>query len=170
MQKRWMLPVGLSATAFLIIFTLIIPAREKAGKKAHKIQDAVEDAQTPRDVARERPEQQKSDHDRSDIFSAGKAQTSSDAFEDQPEQGKIKGFDFYRDPLNAEKPMQTFAEIRKMDIAAKKKVMETQRKLLESRYRLKPRLDPTAKMSRGKPLAVGPTARLSQGMDWEALA
>src|SRR5262249_44703121 len=33
MQKRWMLPVGLSATAFLIIFTLIIPAREKAGKK-----------------------------------------------------------------------------------------------------------------------------------------
>ena len=46
--------------------------------------------------------------------------------------------------------------------------MATQRKLLESRYNLEPKLDPVAKMSRGKPLAVGPTAKLPEGMDWEA--
>ena len=55
-------------------------------------------------------------------------------------------------------------------MAAKPKVMATQQKLLESRYNLEAKLDPTAKMSRGKPLAVGPTARLPKGMDWETLA
>jgi cytochrome c peroxidase len=55
-------------------------------------------------------------------------------------------------------------------VAAKPKVMATQRKFLESRYHLKPRLDPVAKMSRGKPLVVGPTARLPEGMDWDTLA
>ena len=58
----------------------------------------------------------------------------------------------------------------KEDIAAKPKVMAAQRKLLESRYNLEPKLDPEAKMSRGKPLAVGPTARLAEGMTWEKLA
>src|SRR5437588_1525172 len=48
--------------------------------------------------------------------------------------------------------------------------MATQQTLLESRYNLEAKLDPNAKMSRGKPLAVGPTARLPQGMNWEALA
>jgi len=48
--------------------------------------------------------------------------------------------------------------------------MARQRKLLENRYDLTPRLDPKVTMSRGKPLAVGPTARLPKGMDWEALA
>jgi cytochrome c peroxidase len=42
--------------------------------------------------------------------------------------------------------------------------------LLESRYNLAPKLDPDARMSRGKPLAVGPTARLADGLTWEALA
>src|SRR5205085_2903754 len=45
-----------------------------------------------------------------------------------------------------------------------------QRKLLEARYDLKPKLDPHAKMSRGKPLCVGPTARLAKGLTWEQLA
>ena len=44
----------------------------------------------------------------------------------------------------------------KEDVEAKPKVMAAQRKLLETRYDLKPKLDPEAKMSRGKPLAVGP--------------
>jgi cytochrome c peroxidase len=35
---------------------------------------------------------------------------------------------------------------------------------------LEPKLDPQATMSRGKPLPVGPTARLPQGMDWDTLA
>jgi hypothetical protein len=46
----------------------------------------------------------------------------------------------------------------------------TQRKLLENRYNLEPRLDPVAKMSRSKPLVVGPTARLPEGTSWGALA
>jgi len=34
---------------------------------------------------------------------------------------------------------------------------------------LAPKLDPEAKMSRGKPLPVGPTAKLAQGMTWDQL-
>ena len=132
--------------------------------------DAVTDAQEPRTVPIERPEQKKTDHDRSSIFDAQKAKASSPAFLNQPRDGKISGFDFYRDPLGAEKPMQEPEEIMKKDIAAKPKVMETQRKLLERRYHLKPKLDSEVKMSRGKPLPVGPTARLSEGMTWERLA
>src|SRR5204863_7032731 len=47
--------------------------------------------------------------------------------------------------------------------------MAAQRKLLESRYNLEAKFDPQGKMSRGKPLAVGPTARLAQGVTWERL-
>ena len=66
--------------------------------------------------------------------------------------------------------MQTFEEIRQADVQAKPEVMAAQRQLLESRYDLTPRRDPEAKMSRGKPLPVGPTARLASGTDWTALA
>jgi cytochrome c peroxidase len=132
--------------------------------------DAVAEAQEPRTVPVERPEQRKTDHDRSGIFDAKKAKPSSSAFSNQPMDGKMAGFDFYRDPLGAEKPFQESDEIMKKDIAAKPKVMETQRKLLERRYHLKPKLDPEAKMSRGKPLPVGPTARLAEGVTWDRLA
>src|SRR5436305_4596054 len=54
--------------------------------------------------------------------------------------------------------------------AEKPRVMDAQRRLLEGRYNLTPRLDPQAKMSRGKPLVVGPTARLAAGLDWDKLA
>ena len=80
------------------------------------------------------------------------------------------GFDFSRDPLNAKRPMQPAEEIMKNDIAEKPKVTDAQRKLLEQRYDLKPRLDSAVKMSRGKPLAVGPTARLAKGATWQSLA
>jgi cytochrome c peroxidase len=63
----------------------------------------------------------------------------------------------------------TFDDIYKAGVAGKPKVMATQRALLQSRYILEPRLDPVAKMSRGKPLVVGPTARLPQGLDWATL-
>ena len=49
------------------------------------------------------------------------------------------------------------------DIAAKPKVTADQRRLLESRYDLTPRVEDGAKMSRGTPLAVGPTERLRGG-------
>jgi cytochrome c peroxidase len=79
------------------------------------------------------------------------------------------GFDFYRDPLGAMKPGTTFEEMYQSGVNNKPKAMARQRKLLESRYDLTPRLDPKATMSRGKPLPVGPTARLPKGMAWEAL-
>src|SRR5262249_20757793 len=83
--------------------------------------------------------------------------------------GKTSGFDFYRDPLNAEKPLVEPDELMKKDMANKAKVIDTQRKLLERRYHLEPKLDPEAKMSRNKPLVVNPTARLSKDMTWERL-
>ena len=56
------------------------------------------------------------------------------------------------------------------EIANKPAVMAAQRTLLEHRYNLTPKLDPQAKMPRGKPLVVGPTARLPQNLTWERLA
>ena len=58
----------------------------------------------------------------------------------------------------------------KNDIAEKPKVTTAQQQLLTQRYELTPRLDSAVKMSRGKPLAVGPTARLSSGASWQSLA
>jgi cytochrome c peroxidase len=132
--------------------------------------DAIADAQTPREVPVERPEQKKTAHDLSDIFAPSKALPITEALLNQTDQGQMRGFDFYRDPLGAMKPGTTFEDVYRAGVAAKPKVMATQRKLLESRYNLEPKLDPVAKMSRGKPLVVGPTARLPEGMGWEALA
>jgi cytochrome c peroxidase len=56
------------------------------------------------------------------------------------------------------------------DEAEKPAVLERQRKLLETRYDLTPRPDPKVRMTRGKPIPVGPTARLPEGMTWEKLA
>src|SRR6185312_4492094 len=140
-----------------VFLTGCVTAAAEDKKVPRAPHDAVAQAQETRTVPIERPEQRKTDHDRSAIFDAQKARSSSPAFLDQPRDGKNSGFDFYRDPLGAEKPLQEPDEIMKKDIAAKPKVMETQRKFLERRYHLKPKLDSEAKMSRGKPLPVGPT-------------
>lgn len=133
--------------------------------------DAVLDAQTPRPVEVKRPEQRKTEQDESKKFAALNAQPSSKALATQPEEGKIKGFDFYRDPLNAKEPITTtFEKVYKEDVAAKQKVMDMQRHVLECRYILEPKFSTDVKMTRGKPVAVGPTARLPQGMTWEKLA
>ena len=94
-----------------------------------------------------------------------KAQPISPVLSTQPKQGKISGFDFYRDPLNADHPFQSPEEIMKKEMANKPAVMKAQQDLLERRYNLEPKLDPAAKMSRGKPLVVGPTARLAARND-----
>ena len=145
-------------------------ARGQQATAAAAPADAIEAAQTAKAVPSSRAEQQKSAHDQSDEFSAAKGAASSAVLANQPESGQIVGFDFYRDPLNAKKPMESFEDNMKADIAAKAAIMEAQRKLLEQRYNLTPALDPEAKMSRGKPLCVGPTARLAQGATWESLA
>jgi cytochrome c peroxidase len=144
--------------------------RGGAEPKPGVVQDAIADVQTPREVPATRPEQQKTAHDQSDAFSPARAPRSSTVLESQPQKGEVQGFDFARDPLDAKRPGQSPDEIMKQDVADKPKVMAAQRQLLESRYVLEPKLDPDAKMSRGKPLPVGPTARLKNGMTWERLA
>jgi cytochrome c peroxidase len=88
----------------------------------------------------------------------------------QPDQGKVLGFDPFRDPFGAKKPFTTFEEIMKEDVAAKPKVTAAQRKLLETRYNLTPKTDPNLRMTRGKPVPIGPTARLQSGYDWDKVA
>jgi cytochrome c peroxidase len=154
---------------------LVLLVRSAAGDKpststSGRPHDAVADAQTPRDVPVERPEQKKTAHDLSDIFTPQRAQPSSEALVKQTDQGRYLGFDAYRDPLGAMKPGTTFEELYQAGVAGKPKVMATQRQLLESRYNLEPKLDPVVRMSRGKPLVVGPTARLPKGVNWDKLA
>jgi cytochrome c peroxidase len=63
---------------------------------------------------------------------------------------------------------EPFAVVLKRDKEAKARVMSEHQKLLESRYDLSRRVDPSVKMTRGKPIPVGPTARL-KSVTWEQL-
>jgi cytochrome c peroxidase len=160
--------VGMASVVLLLVLAVVVRSQQAPQPGARP--DAVQDAQIPRTVPVERPEQQKSPHDRSPLFLAPQAVPASNALAGQPEEGKVLGFDFYRDPLNAKQPMQTFDEVMQADVAAKPQVMATQRQLLERRYNVQPQLDTQVTMSRGKPIPIGPTARLAQGRTWEALA
>jgi cytochrome c peroxidase len=132
--------------------------------------DAVEQAQLSTAVQRTRPEQKLTEHDQGDAFKAASAPPSSTALKAQPDEGTAKGFDLARDPLNAKEPMQDPDEIKKADIAAREKVNADHRKLLESRYILEPQANSDVTMSRGKPIPVGPTARLAENTTWESLS
>ena len=165
MNRRYFFFVLVSVIGLALVFHSTIGVTQQ---RAPRAPDPVQEAQTPRQVPITRPEQQPTTHDQSDIFSATNAPPSSPVFETQPDQGKMLGFDFARDPLNAKQPMQPAEEIVKNDIADKPKVTAAQQQLLERRYDLTSKLDSAAKMSRGKPLPVGPTARL-QGMTWQTL-
>jgi cytochrome c peroxidase len=65
---------------------------------------------------------------------------------------------------------EKFQDVLAKDKADKEAVMARQKKLLDERYDLTPRPDPKLTMTRGKPIEVGPTARLPEGMTWEELA
>jgi cytochrome c peroxidase len=56
------------------------------------------------------------------------------------------------------------------DKADKEGVMRRQQKLLEERYNLTSHPHKSVTMTRGKPIQVGPTARLPDGMTWDKLA
>jgi cytochrome c peroxidase len=163
MVKVGSLVVLAACAAVLVFFTSSGVEGQRAS--SNPVRDAIMEAQAP-PASPPAP----APGDRSDRFAPAQAEPSSSVLETQPDKGQATGFDFYRDPLNAARPMQTFEETMKADVADKAKVMAAQRKLLESRYVLTPRLDPAAKMSRGKPLPVGPTARLATGLAWEDLA
>ncbi len=65
---------------------------------------------------------------------------------------------------------ESFEKMREKDKADKGAVMARQKELLEQRYDLSPKVSETVKMSRGKPIPVGPATRLPEGMTWEKLA
>ncbi len=64
---------------------------------------------------------------------------------------------------------KSFEAVRAMDIMEKSEVMSKHMALLGERYDLSGTTSPSARMSGGKPLPVGPTAKLKNGMTWESL-
>lgn len=64
---------------------------------------------------------------------------------------------------------EPFAVVLKRDKEAKSRVMAEHQKMLEARYDLSRRVDANVTMTRGKPIPVGPTARLKSAT-WEQLA
>ncbi|HOE26786.1 MAG: cytochrome B6 [Candidatus Aureabacteria bacterium] len=65
---------------------------------------------------------------------------------------------------------EPFEETMHKDIAAKPARMKRQMDLLNERYDLSKNIADDATMSGGKPLPVGPTARLKNGLTWDTLA
>jgi cytochrome c peroxidase len=64
---------------------------------------------------------------------------------------------------------EPFATVLAKDKAAKAGVMSAHQRLLDERYDLRRRVDDGVKMTRGKPIPVGPTAKLKEGLTWEQL-
>lgn len=64
---------------------------------------------------------------------------------------------------------EPFDVVRARDKAAKPRVMAEHESLLEARYDLSRRVDENVKMTRGKPIPIGPTAKLKAGTTWEQL-
>ena len=64
---------------------------------------------------------------------------------------------------------EPFDVVRARDKAAKARVMAEHQRLLEERYDLSRRVDENVRMTRGKPIPVGPTAKLKGGTTWEQL-
>lgn len=156
--------------AIPLMGALVLLGQTENVNQNKKVADPAAEAVAQGTTKQLRVEQTLSKHDTSDRFNAKNAMPITNALKSQPDQGKMLGFDFSRDPLNAPEPFTTFDEVMKKESAARPKVMADQRKLLESRYDLTPKRDANATMSRGKPLCVGPTARLGEGMTWEKLA
>jgi cytochrome c peroxidase len=139
------------------------------GRAPAAAEDPAAEAVAVKAAAIERPEQKLTKHDKADVFRAAVPAPISPALKSQPNQGRVLGFDFSRDPYGADKPFRTGDEVKAKESAAKAGVMEAHRKYLESRYDLTPKFDPEAKMSRGKPVPMGPTAKLADGMSFEEL-
>jgi cytochrome c peroxidase len=64
---------------------------------------------------------------------------------------------------------EPFEVVRARDKAAKSGVMAAAQRLLEQRYELSRRVDQDIRMTRGKPIPVGPTAKLRNGVTWDEL-
>lgn len=65
---------------------------------------------------------------------------------------------------------KSFSEMKKEDIQNKPTLMSKHMRLLNERYDLSEKVDNTVTMSGGKPIPVGPTAKLKKGLSWEVLS
>ncbi|MDB6123248.1 MAG: hypothetical protein JWQ71_2241 [Pedosphaera sp.] len=65
--------------------------------------------------------------------------------------------------------VEPFDVVRARDKEAKPRVMADHQKLLDERYDLRRHVDERVSMTRGKPIPVGPTAKLKNGVTWEQL-
>ncbi|HEX4614209.1 MAG TPA: cytochrome B6 [Urbifossiella sp.] len=148
---------------------LLLGARPAATQQPPP-RDPAAEAVKAQTVPADRPEQTLTKHDKSDTFDGTKPAPLSPALKDQPGGGRVTGFDFSRDLYGSDKPFTTLAEVMAKERAAKPKVMAAQRALLEARYNLALKAAPGVTMSRGKPVPMGPTAKLAQGTTFEQLA
>jgi len=89
------------------------------------------------------------------------------AEEPKPKEGVASSYDQIAPVLLGK---QSFQAVMAKDKADKDAVMARQKKVLEERYNLAPHPDKNVTMTRGKPVSVGPTARLAEGVTWEKLA
>ena len=64
---------------------------------------------------------------------------------------------------------EPFEVVRARDKANKARVMAESQRRLDERYDLRRRVDESVRMTRGKPIPVGPTAKLKNGLTWERL-
>ena len=64
---------------------------------------------------------------------------------------------------------EPFPVVLARDKAAKSRVMAAHQSLLDERYDLRRRVDESVRMTRGKPIPVGPTAKLKAGVTWQRL-
>jgi cytochrome c peroxidase len=99
------------------------------------------------------------------ITSQARSQSKGDG--DKPKDATPSSYDQVAPVLLGK---ESFQDVMARDKADKEAVMARQQKLLEERYDLTPRPDGKLTMSRGKPIQVGPTAKLPPGITWEQLA
>ncbi len=64
---------------------------------------------------------------------------------------------------------EPFDVVRARDKAGKAAVAAAHQRLLDERYDLTRRVDESVRMTRGKPIPVGPTAKLKAGLTWDRL-
>ena len=64
---------------------------------------------------------------------------------------------------------QSFTATKQADIRNKPQLMQRHMQLLNERFNLSGKVDKTATMSGGKPIPIGPTAKLKGGTSWQSL-
>jgi hypothetical protein len=88
MNTRLHIALGLTAATMMVA----VFASRGGGQQPPRQPDAIQEAQTPHAATGARPEENKTPHDRSNVFTA--PAPSSPAFDQQPNTGQEKGFVF----------------------------------------------------------------------------